>query len=124
RDLRPLLGLRALGAALASVPTGGGRLRRRTYQTAAIAAEIAVPLAILVAWQAWTVHAQDPKFPPLSTILVQFRELWLFSPFRTSSGGARCRPRHCCRSRSSSSTRSRTGRRSPSSPSSACSRSC
>src|SRR4029453_14858336 len=81
RDLRPLLGLRALGAALASVPTGGGRLRRRTYQTAAIAAEIAVPLAILVAWQAWTVHAQDPKFPRLSTILVQFRELWLFSQF-------------------------------------------
>jgi ABC-type nitrate/sulfonate/bicarbonate transport system permease component len=51
------------------------------YRTAAIAAEIAVPIAILAAWQAWTVHARDPKFPRLSTILVEFRELWLFSQF-------------------------------------------
>jgi ABC-type nitrate/sulfonate/bicarbonate transport system permease component len=56
-------------------------MSRRTYHAAAIAAEIAVPVAILVAWQAWTVHAQDPKFPRLSTILVEFREMWLFSQF-------------------------------------------
>ncbi len=48
-----------------------------------IAAEIAVPIAILAAWQLWTVSANDPKFPRLSTILVQFQELWLFSQFET-----------------------------------------
>ena len=53
----------------------------RTYRSAVIAAEIAVPLLILAAWQAWTVHANDPLFPRLSTILVQFREMWLFSQF-------------------------------------------
>jgi ABC-type nitrate/sulfonate/bicarbonate transport system permease component len=54
----------------------------RTYRGAAIAAEIAVPLVILAAWQAWTVHANDPFFPRLSTILVQFRDMWLFSQFQ------------------------------------------
>jgi ABC-type nitrate/sulfonate/bicarbonate transport system permease component len=57
-------------------------MRSRTYHAAAIAAEIAVPLLILAAWQAWTVHANDPLFPRLSTILVQFREMWLFSQFQ------------------------------------------
>ena len=56
-------------------------MSRRAYHSAAIAAEIAVPLAILAAWQLWTVRAQDPKVPRLSTILVEFRELWLFSQF-------------------------------------------
>jgi ABC-type nitrate/sulfonate/bicarbonate transport system permease component len=56
-------------------------MSRRLYHSAAIAAEIAVPLAIIAAWQWWTVQAQDPKFPRLSTILVEFRELWLFSQF-------------------------------------------
>ena len=60
---------------------GDPPVSRRTYQTAAIAAEIAVPVAILVAWQAWTVQEQDPKFPRLSTILVEFRQMWLFSQF-------------------------------------------
>jgi ABC-type nitrate/sulfonate/bicarbonate transport system permease component len=54
----------------------------RTYRAAAIAAEIAVPLVILAAWQAWTVHANDPLFPRLSTILVQFKDMWLFSQFQ------------------------------------------
>jgi len=57
-------------------------MRSRTYQSAAIAAEIAVPLLILAAWQAWTVHANDPLFPRLSTILVQFKDMWLFSQFQ------------------------------------------
>jgi ABC-type nitrate/sulfonate/bicarbonate transport system permease component len=57
-------------------------MRNRAYHTAAIAAEIAVPLLILAAWQAWTVHANDPLFPRLSTILVQFRDMWLFSQFQ------------------------------------------
>src|SRR5215218_2606177 len=54
----------------------------RTYRAAAIAAEIAVPLVILAAWQAWTVHANDPLYPRLSTILVQFKDMWLFSQFQ------------------------------------------
>jgi ABC-type nitrate/sulfonate/bicarbonate transport system permease component len=55
----------------------------RAYVAAKIAAELAVPIAILVAWQEWTVHAEDPKFPRLSTILVTFRHMWLFSQFGT-----------------------------------------
>jgi ABC-type nitrate/sulfonate/bicarbonate transport system permease component len=51
------------------------------YRAAKIAAEIAVPLAMLGAWQLWTVHGNDPKFPRLSTILVEFRHLWLFAQF-------------------------------------------
>jgi ABC-type nitrate/sulfonate/bicarbonate transport system permease component len=53
----------------------------RLYRSLRIGAEIAVPLLILGLWQLWTVHADDPKFPRLSTILVKFRELWLFSQF-------------------------------------------
>jgi sulfonate transport system permease protein len=51
------------------------------YRAAKIAAEIAVPVAILVAWQGWTVHAHDQNFPRLSTILVTFHDMWLFSQF-------------------------------------------
>jgi ABC-type nitrate/sulfonate/bicarbonate transport system permease component len=50
-------------------------------RAAKIGAEIAVPLAILAAWQWWTVQAERQEFPRLSTILVEFRELWLFSQF-------------------------------------------
>jgi ABC-type nitrate/sulfonate/bicarbonate transport system permease component len=50
---------------------------RRTYSALAVAAEIAVPFAILLLWQAWTVHADSQYFPRLSTILVEFRHLWL-----------------------------------------------
>jgi ABC-type nitrate/sulfonate/bicarbonate transport system permease component len=53
----------------------------RTYAAAKTAAEIAVPIAILVAWQLWTVHADSQFFPRLSTILVEFQKLWLFSQF-------------------------------------------
>ena len=52
---------------------------RRLYHASAIAAEIAVPIAILAAWQVWTTRANDPMFPRLSTILTEFREMWLFS---------------------------------------------
>jgi ABC-type nitrate/sulfonate/bicarbonate transport system permease component len=58
-------------------------VRSVAYRTGAIAAEIAVPLAILAAWQLWTVRADNPQFPRLSTILVEFREMWLFSEFGT-----------------------------------------
>lgn len=56
-------------------------MRSRAFTPLAIAAELAVPLALLAAWQVWTVQAQDPFFPRLTTILVEFRELWLFSQF-------------------------------------------
>jgi ABC-type nitrate/sulfonate/bicarbonate transport system permease component len=42
-----------------------------------------VPVAILAAWQLWTVHASSQFFPRLSTILVEFRDMWLFSQFGT-----------------------------------------
>ena len=53
------------------------------YKVLKIATEIAVPIAILVAWQLWTAVADDPNFPRLSTILVEFKDLWLFSDFGT-----------------------------------------
>jgi len=51
---------------------------------AKIAAEIAVPVAILVAWQLWTAEAHSKFFPRLSTILVTFRRMWLFDQFGTN----------------------------------------
>jgi ABC-type nitrate/sulfonate/bicarbonate transport system permease component len=50
-------------------------------RVAKIAAEIAVPIAILAAWQAWTVQSNAQEFPRLSTILVEFKDLWLFAQF-------------------------------------------
>ena len=55
----------------------------RAYTGLKVAAEVAVPLALLAAWQLWTVHAGSQYFPRLSTILVEFREMWLFSQFGT-----------------------------------------
>ena len=52
-------------------------MSRRAYAVVKVGAEIAVPLALLAAWQLWTASAHDPKFPRLSTILVEFRKLWL-----------------------------------------------
>jgi ABC-type nitrate/sulfonate/bicarbonate transport system permease component len=56
----------------------------RTYRLLKIAAEIAVPLAMLLAWQLWAASAHSIKFPRLSTILVDFQKLWLFSQFGTN----------------------------------------
>jgi ABC-type nitrate/sulfonate/bicarbonate transport system permease component len=53
----------------------------RAYRSLRITAEIAVPLAILIAWQLWTASAHEARFPRLSTILVEFRKMWLFSQF-------------------------------------------
>lgn len=58
-------------------------MSRRTYMGLKIGAEIAVPLALLAGWQLWTAHAHSVKFPRLSTILVQFKDMWLFSEFGT-----------------------------------------
>jgi ABC-type nitrate/sulfonate/bicarbonate transport system permease component len=55
----------------------------RARRAAQISAEAAVPIAILLAWQLWTASAHSPKFPRLSTILVAFQKMWLFSEFTT-----------------------------------------
>jgi ABC-type nitrate/sulfonate/bicarbonate transport system permease component len=46
-----------------------------------VSLEIAVPVAILAGWQVWTAHQHSSKFPRLSTILVEFQDMWLFSQF-------------------------------------------
>jgi ABC-type nitrate/sulfonate/bicarbonate transport system permease component len=56
---------------------------RRLYNGVAVGAEVLVPLAILAAWQLWTVQADSDHFPRLSTILVEFKDMWLFSEFTT-----------------------------------------
>ena len=53
----------------------------QTYRVAKVGAEIAVPVAILAAWQLWTAHADSQFFPTLWQILVEFKKLWLFSQF-------------------------------------------
>jgi ABC-type nitrate/sulfonate/bicarbonate transport system permease component len=53
----------------------------RSWRAVKIGAEIAVPIAILLVWQLWTASAHQPRFPRLSTILVEFRDMWLFSQF-------------------------------------------
>ena len=58
-------------------------MSRRANQSLKLALEIAVPVSILVAWQLWTASAHSRWFPRLSTILVEFRDLWLFSQFGT-----------------------------------------
>ena len=58
-------------------------MSRRTYQSLAIATEIAVPIAILLAWQVWSARADSAHFPRLTTILAEFQDLWLFSEFDT-----------------------------------------
>ena len=58
-------------------------MRVTVRRTLLVALEVAVPAAILVGWQVWTVHAHSLKFPRLSTILVDFQKLWLFDQFGT-----------------------------------------
>jgi ABC-type nitrate/sulfonate/bicarbonate transport system permease component len=58
-------------------------LSARAYRATKVLAEIAVPVLILLAWQLWTATADDPKFPKPTTILVEFRKLWLFAQFGT-----------------------------------------
>jgi ABC-type nitrate/sulfonate/bicarbonate transport system permease component len=53
----------------------------RAWSAAKLAAEIAVPVAIVVAWQAWAATADNRFFPPPSSILADFQDLWLFSQF-------------------------------------------
>ena len=53
----------------------------RTYKSLRLAAEIAVPVAIVLAWQLWTASAHSVKFPRPTTIAVEFQKLWLFADF-------------------------------------------
>jgi ABC-type nitrate/sulfonate/bicarbonate transport system permease component len=48
-----------------------------------VAAEIAVPVAIVLVWEAWARSADSQFWPPPSTIVSQFRDLWLFAQFRS-----------------------------------------
>jgi ABC-type nitrate/sulfonate/bicarbonate transport system permease component len=68
---------------MAPLTAAGRGVSRRTYQAFKIGAELAVPVALLAAWQIWTAQAQSPRFPRLSTILVEFKDMWLFSEFGT-----------------------------------------
>jgi ABC-type nitrate/sulfonate/bicarbonate transport system permease component len=49
-----------------------GRLR-------GLALEAVVPLAILLLWGAWSARAESFFFPPLTQILLSFRDNWLFA---------------------------------------------
>ena len=55
----------------------------RAGTAAKVAAEIAVPVLILAGWELWARSADSPYWPPPSTILSQFRDLWLFAQFRS-----------------------------------------
>ena len=55
----------------------------RRSEASKIAAEIAVPVAIVLVWEQWARSADSQFWPPPSTILSQFRDLWLFAQFRS-----------------------------------------
>ena len=55
----------------------------RTRTAIKIGLEITVPLLLLLAWQLWSVNKNDPKFPRLSSILIEFRHMWLFAQFNS-----------------------------------------
>ena len=57
-------------------------MSRRTYTALKIVAEIAVPIVIVVVWQAWALSADSQFFPPPTTILAEAQDLWLFAEFR------------------------------------------
>jgi ABC-type nitrate/sulfonate/bicarbonate transport system permease component len=56
---------------------------RRTYVSLKVGAEIAVPVAIVAAWQVWAANGDNPKFPTPWSILGTFQDLWLFADFGT-----------------------------------------
>ena len=88
------------------VAARGRDVSPRAYRAAKIGAEIAVPIAILVAWQLWTVHLHSTKFPRLSTILVEFQRMWLFSSSARTSSRVSSASRWGSGSRSSQASRS------------------
>lgn len=55
----------------------------RAWTVVKVAAEIAVPILILVGWELWARSADSQYWPPPSTILREFNDLWLFAKFRS-----------------------------------------
>lgn len=53
----------------------------RTFRLLKLAAEVAVPVAIVGGWQLWAATAHSKFFPRPTTIAVEFRRLWLFADF-------------------------------------------
>ncbi len=58
-------------------------MNSRSSEALKIAAEIAVPVAIVLVWEQWARSADSQFWPPPSTILSQFHDLWLFAQFRS-----------------------------------------
>jgi ABC-type nitrate/sulfonate/bicarbonate transport system permease component len=58
-------------------------VRGRGYETVKVAAEIAVPIAIVVIWELWARSADSQFWPPPSKIVQEFNDLWVFEQFRS-----------------------------------------
>ncbi len=58
-------------------------MSQRTWNLLKAGAEIAVPIAILVGWQLWSASADSRYFPPPTSILGDFLDLWVFEQFRS-----------------------------------------
>ena len=50
-------------------------MRGRGYETVKVAAEIAVPIAIVVIWELWARSADSQFWPPPSKIVQEFNDL-------------------------------------------------
>lgn len=46
-----------------------------------IALQIGVPVVLIAAWWFGSLTSEDPNFPPLRDILIEFQKLWLFEHF-------------------------------------------
>jgi ABC-type nitrate/sulfonate/bicarbonate transport system permease component len=55
----------------------------RAWNLLKVGAEIAVPIAILIGWQLWAASAGSQYFPPPTSILDDFLDLWIFEQFRS-----------------------------------------
>jgi ABC-type nitrate/sulfonate/bicarbonate transport system permease component len=53
-------------------------MRTRRRRAAELGLEIAVPIALLALWAAWSANTDTFYFPPLTEILTTFEETWLF----------------------------------------------
>jgi ABC-type nitrate/sulfonate/bicarbonate transport system permease component len=58
-------------------------MRGRGFEALKVAAEIAVPIAIVAIWELWARSADSQFWPPPSTIVSEFGDLWVFEQFRS-----------------------------------------
>ena len=58
-------------------------MSQRTWNALKVGAEIAVPIAMLLGWQVWAANADSQYFPPPTSILDDFLDLWVFEQFRS-----------------------------------------